>query len=344
MKRVVLSGLFIAAMIITAAVTASCDKEDEGDKTFELGSLQKILDGYIIKVIGFDSKGNAWIGTSPFDEQDQAQIIRYNGQETVFYNSDNSIIPEGFVASEIAVDKNDNVWIGGTGGLLKYDGQEFTLFNTQNTPMPLNYVKSVAVDSKNNVWFALCNSSNGGIVKYDGIKWTVYTPDNSILPYNLVSNIAIDHSDNIWVAYCDCLVKISNSEWKIFTNKELGFSPYYINAIQINSKNNVAGVIDYSFSSSFISSSSPDFFIFDGKKSTLFSCNTGIHRMMMPQITIDHNDYVWCFGFVSICGVWIGKHWKQIDFSELGGSNAWAMKEAPDHKLWIGTENGIYIR
>ena len=152
----------------------SCDKPNEEDieqdkKDIELGTdkflvvpLQKILDEYHVTTIAFDSKENAWIGTF------KQGLIRYNAEETVFYNSENSIIPEGFSVSDIAIDKNDNVWIAGSGGgseeidgivyggsgggLLKYDGREFTLYNKQNTLMPLDRAAYVEVDSKNNVW------------------------------------------------------------------------------------------------------------------------------------------------------------------------------------------------
>jgi len=334
MKRVILNYLVIAALAISTAFT-SCNKViDESPEPVS-------LDDYLVTQIAFDSKGNAWLGTF------KQGIIRYNAKDAVLavlFNSGNSVVPNDFVPNDIAVDKNDNVWIGGGDGLLKYDGKEFTLYNTQNTPMPLNFVKSVAVDSKNNIWFASCNINTGGIVKYDGKEWTVYTPDNSILPYNLVSNIEIDPSDNIWVAYCNCLVKISNSEWKIFTDQELGFTPYHITDIKINSNNSVVGVIDYSGSSAIFPPSSPDFFIFDGDKTTLLSCNGGTRLITMPKITIDHNDNIWCFGTGSRCGVWIDDQWTQLDRSEIGGSNAWAIKEAPDHKIWFGNENGIYIR
>ena len=198
----------------------SCEKSASEPKEIELGSLQKILDGYVVRSIAFDSKGNAWIGTLG------QGIIRYNSKETVFFNSKNSIISEDFFTCDIAVDKNDHVWIGGSGesgGLLKYDGKGFTLYNSQNTPMPVDYVKNVAVDSKNNVWFTSCNLNTGGVIKYDGTEWTVYTPDNSVLPHNLISSIALDQSDNVWVVYHNQLVKFSKNVWKVYSEKELGF-------------------------------------------------------------------------------------------------------------------------
>ena len=324
MKRVVLNYLAIAA-IIMATVTTSCVKDDGKS------SLQKILDGYGVNKIAFDSKGNAWILTQ------KKEIIRYNEKETVVYNSNNSIIPEDFYIWDMVVDKNDNVWIGGIGGLLKYDGKEFTLYNSQNTAMPEDIVWDIEVDSKNNLWLASCRVRQGGLVKYDGTEWTVYTPSNSALPVNMIHSIAIDKSDNVWLALGEtvtmgCLVKISNGKWNIYTEKELGFQPYWCGGIQCDSKNRLWGSISY-----FLSSSSgphfPHFIIFDGKKTTLLSYDD------LTKISVDSNDYVWYFG-----GLWIGNRWTQLDNSEFGGSSVRVVKEAPDHRIWFGTEDGIYIK
>ena len=95
-------------------------------KEFELGSLQKILDGYVVNAIAFDSKGNAWIGTQG------KGLIRYNANEIIVYNSENSALPKDFIIWDIAVDKNDNVWIGANGGAWKYDGEKFTLYNSMS--------------------------------------------------------------------------------------------------------------------------------------------------------------------------------------------------------------------
>lgn len=222
---------------------------NNNNHTFKPSALQKILDGYVICAINFDSKGNAWVGTF------QQGIIRYNVKEMIVYHSDNSIIPKDFIAYDISVDKNDNIWIGGYGGLFKYDGQDLMLYNAQNSPMPVSFVKSVVVDSKNNVW---------------------------LVSYN-------------------CLIKISNDKLRVYDEKDLGFKPYNIGNIQFDSKNQLWGVIDYSHFSSTISNI-PDFFIFDGEKITLLLCyNNNI--FMMPEITIDHNDYVWCYGVINTYGV-----------------------------------------
>ena len=335
------ASLCIVCTVLLAMLLSGCDKSVSEPKDSKLGPLQKVLDGYMVKAIAFDSKGNAWIGTF------HQGIIRYNAKETVIYNSENSIIPENFYVWDIAIDKNDNVWIGGSaenghGGLLKYDGREFTLYNSQNSAMPLDFAKNVVVDSKNNVWFSSCNYNTGGIVKYDGNEWTVYTPDNSDLPYNLENSMMIDQSDNVWVAYHNQLVRISNNGWKIYSEKELGFAPYNISDIQFNSKNYIVGALDYSLSSLGDHSSSPSAFVFDGnnKASLFYDTFRGF-----PKLFIDHKDNIWCFGIMSDCVLLVGKQWKKIvDFNgEYSGGGVWTMNEHADRRIWFGTEDGIYI-
>ena len=337
MKRMYLNSLVIAAMIMTVAVMTSCVKDaeysEDGDKTFELGALQKILDGYVVRAIAFDSKGNAWIGAQ------KQGLIRYNKKETIFYNSDNSVLPKDFWVTDLAVDKNDNVWIG-KDGLWKYDGKEFTLYNSKNTAMPEDVAESIAVDSKNNIWFVSCRFRQGGLVKYDGVKWTVYTPDNSDLPDNLINDIAIDQSDNVWLTVNDYLVKISGDKWNVYDKNDLGLTNLIFSGVQFNSKNLLFGIVDHSFNNLAIQPPC-EFYNFDGKKAKLLSkIDNATSIPGQTKITIDHNDYVWCYSFGSrnVCGVWTGNQWTQLEL------NACVIKEDPDHRIWIGTINGVYIR
>ena len=340
------------------------DKPKEEEEFVELGNLQKILDGYHVRAIEFDSKGNAWIGT--FEQG----IIRYNAKETVFFNPE-SIIPGGFILWDIAIDKKDNVWFGVSGkefefdvglnggGLLKYDGQEFTLYNSQNTPMPLDMARKIEIDSQNNIWFICGNYTTGGLVKYDGTEWTIFTPDNSVLPYASINSIAIDQSDNVWLGMYNYLIKINNSGgWEKYSGEELGFyqygpgGGYNIGDIKINSRNCVVGTIDYkyyNFDLSPLEYPVPNLlvmFVFDGKKITEFVTWTYFY-VGIQNITIDHKDYIWCSQTLITPyrhGVWYGgEHGKIIDHSKFDEYIA-IIREAPDYKIWFGTGNGIYIQ
>ena len=351
MKKNALYYFVIAAMIITATMMKSCAIDTLDAVDINSGNQQKILDGYAIQAIAFDSKGNAWIGAfiieNTTDEKPLHCIIRYNGQETEIFNSTNSIIPKDFYfsISDIAVDKNDNVWIGGSGGLLKYDGKKFILYNSKNTAMPEDIARSIAVDSKNNIWFASCRFKLGGLVKYDGKKWTSYTPDNSALPDNLINDIAIDQSDNVWLTVNDYLVKKSDDKWKVYDKDDLGLTNFIFAGIQFNSKNSLLGITDHSFNGSLVQPPC-ELYSFDGKKAKIL---TNIDNLTSipgnTKITLDSNDNIWCYGGVGRSGgVWYGNQWMQLDNSGSGVSGLWIIKEDREHRIWIGTENGILIR
>ena len=319
-------------IILLSVCLVACD-----NGTDVLPYKSKILNGFFVTSIAFDKLGNTWVGTY------KQGLIRcnFNGGSTVF-NSSNSIIPDNAVINDIAVDSKNNIWIG-CNGIIKYDGVKFTAYNSQNTPIPEDNVQSIAIDSKNNVWFTACRFKLGGIVKYDGTNWNVYTPSNSILPANLVNRITIDKSDNVWLALTvfvnnSYLIKISNNQWQQYSAKELGFSPYYVSDIKMNSKNKLFCSVDYSLSSTAVNKG-PKLFSFDGASSTQI---TGDETNSVQNIMIDNKDRVWCTlngGYA----LYDGKIW-QSDLSTFANDGVFTIKQAPDSRIWIGTGNGICIQ
>lgn len=313
----------------------SCEKSSNNPNIPNTEFNKKILPGYFITSIAFDNNGNAWIGTF------KQGLIKYNSSETIVYNSSNSTIPESSVIWDIAVDSKNNVWIG-CEGLIKYDGNSFTYYNSSNTAIPEDFVESIAIDSKDNIWFTSCRFRQGGIVKYNGTNWTVYKPDNSALPVNSVKSIAIDNNDNIWLALSEIvnnsyLVKISENTWTTYTGNDLGFSPYYLGNIQINSENLVCGAVDYSLSSLGINPG-PQVFIFNGKTSTQLKSENNSN---INHITVDKDDNIWCIT-PSGYSVYNGETWFP-DNSSFKDVSVFAIEQSPDNKIWIGTGDGIYI-
>lgn len=314
---------------------SSCEKSTDNPDKLHNDFNQNILDGYFVKSIAFDKHDNAWIGT--FNQG----LIKYNSGKTIVYNSENSIVPDSSVIYDIEVDSKNNVWIS-CKGLLKYDGNNFTHYNSSNTPIPEDFVESIAIDSKDHVWFSSSRFRQGGVVKYDGAIWTVYTPDNSDLPVNSVKSVAIDKNDNVWLALSEIvgyayLVKISNNTWTIYTSADLGFSPYYFGNIQINSQNKVCGAIDYSLSS-MITNNGPQVFIFDGESSEKLQYDSISN---IKSITVDNQDNIWCIGYGGYA-VYNGQKWT-IDYSSFKEESVFAIEQATDDKIWIGTGDGIYI-
>jgi ligand-binding sensor domain-containing protein len=316
----------------------SCEKTNHFDKSSDSPNTSfnlKILDGYFVTSIAFDSKGNAWIGTF------KQGLIKYNSRETEVYNSANSLLQSDMVIWDIAVDSKDNVWIG-CDGIIKYDGNKFTRYNTSNSPIPEDFVYSIAIDSKDNVWFTSCRFREGGFVKFDGVNWEVYTPDNSNLPVNSVKSIAIDNYDNVWLALSEIvnntyLIKISGSVWKTYTSEDLGFVPYYFANIEINSQNKICGAIDYSLSSMFVNPG-PQVFVFDGNDTEQLKIND---MTRIKSLTVDNDDNLWC-AISSGYAVYNVKQWI-VDDSTYTESSVFTIKQGIDKRIWLGTGDGIYI-
>jgi ligand-binding sensor domain-containing protein len=332
MKRV-LTILIVLGSLYSCERSDQTREDSQGSPNTQFNS--KVLGGYFVKSIAFDSKGNAWIGTF------KQGLIKYNSHETKVFNSSNSIIKSDAVIWDIAVDSKDNVWIG-CDGIMEYNGSNFILYNSGNTPIPEDFVYSIAIDSKDNVWFTSCRFHEGGFVRYDGTSWTVFTPDNSLLPVNLVQSIAIDENDNVWLALTEIvtqtyLIKISGSKWTAYTGNELGFEPYYFANIEFDSHNHLCGGIDYSLSSLGVNSG-PQVFIFDGKGAEQLSFDNSTR---IKSITIDNENNIWCATYGGYA-VYNGVEWI-VDNSAFRDAGVFTIEQGRDNKIWIGTGDGIYI-
>lgn len=88
----------------------------------------------------------------------------------------------------IAIDKNDNVWIGYRYiGLGKFANGSWTMYDSLNNGLLSNTVYAVAVDASNNIWIGTKN----GLQKFDGTIFQSYTIANSGLIDNLITTLFI---------------------------------------------------------------------------------------------------------------------------------------------------------
>ncbi|WP_317897973.1 hypothetical protein [Aurantibacillus circumpalustris] len=321
--------------LILALAVFSIPFSNSQNVTLPIKFDKKILDHIFVTSIAINKNNIAWIGTF------KNGLIRYDGKETIFYNSKNSCINDTVSIPDIKIDGNGNIWIANN-ALIKYDGKKFTLFNSHNSKIPEDYVSAIVVDSKNTIWFTSCRHQLGGLVKYDGKNFTVFTPKNSKLPVNLIQSIAIDKNDNLWLAVFESagtsyLVKKSNDNWTKYGRAELGFSPYNLRNIKINSKNEVYVSIDYSLSSS-IGGEHPTLFTFNGQKSEILKSDKSFGCKLL---NIDHEDNLWC-AENSNYSVYSGNKWIQSGKTNFEG--IFAIEQTKDNKIWMGTGDGVYIQ
>jgi len=342
MKKVVLI-LYISFI----AIFSSCEKENV-DKIFKEASFkldEKILEGYFVTAINFDSKGTAWIGTF-----NQGLLRYYNGQVTIF-NKDNSPLDSSFIY-DIAIDKNDNVWIG-TNGLIKYDGKTFKKYDSTNSIMPENFVRSLAIDKNNAIWFSSSRFKQGGLVKFDGNRWQLFTPENSKLPCNLIMDIVIDSDNTKWIAMGGStvnevsMVKITNNGWTLISDKQFGFDPYYWGDLAVNNDNSVIATLNYGLSSTW-DITRPNIAICQGNtwKINNPSDSFGNSLGYVSTICCDSNGFIWAAlesnpEFKKLA-IFDGNKWC-VNNDELETGGIFVMKADNKNRIWLGTGSGIQI-
>jgi ligand-binding sensor domain-containing protein len=131
----------------------------------------------------FDSQNNAWLVTG-----DQLQtlnyLVKFDGTTwtTLLVNNQAGISP-----ISVAVDHNDNVWVGTQGNALyKYNGTTWTHY-TPFTQVSSDYIYDIDVDSSGTVWCA----SDLGVDYFNGSAWQHYNYQNSTIPFGDAKSISV---------------------------------------------------------------------------------------------------------------------------------------------------------
>ncbi len=302
---------------------------------------QTILDSIAALSIAFDSEGTAWIGTT-----DQG-LIKYGLTQTKVYNWKNSII-SNYSIRDIAIDSKNNVWIAAD-GLIKYDGEKFYRYSTANSNIPGDHAWSIAVDSNDDVWIASFSAESAVLAKYNGETFEVFTPDNSPLPIHHSSAIAIDNEENVWVATTlgvtnSYLIKISGESWTVYDSVDFKQNIHWVLDIDINSRNQVCGVIDYQLP--FTRYYSPNMFCFDGINMDTFGLDS---IRGFQSILVDDSDNFWCTyhgGYACFNGEeWNRTESETIFVNGYSQFKTWfiTIEQAPDGNIWVATGDGIRI-
>lgn len=207
------------------------------------------IHGYIGKNVVFDSKGNLWIGLS------NGGVVKYDGQNFSVFDTTNSNLPSDRVQA-IAVDQNDNVWVGTSpdyykhkyGGLAEYNGQSWAVYDTSNSGLTSNNVDAIAIDHNNHVWIGMKDrkygSNDGGLAEYDGTNWTVQISKNNNHSFHdsQIYSLAVDKNNTIWAGSgWENLYSYDGSTWSQTMVPVLPNSTYseidYLNKLYVDSNN-----------------------------------------------------------------------------------------------------------
>ncbi len=192
----------------------------------------------LLNCVTVDSNNNKWM-VFPYDfGTDYIGKLEEDSIWTI-WTTDLSIIMSPYTLRLTAVDSVNNLWIGGSSGLIKFDGVVQTFY-----PIPppigqypeqlvidkqgviwligggtwdhlIKFENGVfthyfsikgqcgAVDDNNNLWIGSTNE----LLKYDGVTWTTINSANSSLPENdHISSIDVDNFGNLVIG----LISVNN--------------------------------------------------------------------------------------------------------------------------------------
>ncbi len=77
---------------------------------------------------------------------------------------------------DIAIDRQNIVWVATDWGLCRYDGTNWQIFQTDNSGLPENTIQCIAVDTLDRLWVGTLFQ---GVVVYDGMTWAAFDQTNS---------------------------------------------------------------------------------------------------------------------------------------------------------------------
>ena len=315
-----------------------------------------------IRYISQTPDGYLWL-TTP------AGLVRYDGYEFYILNEED-VISENF--GPIETDLNGNLWIGTYGnGLVHYENGYFKYYMTDN--ILANDVLTVEIDNDNKVWA----TTKGGLYNIkDGKLQQVVLPNADKLGQPI--SISKDGAGNMWIYLSSGLLynlitgetvdtgfkfyKIANRQWQswdfIFDNKDQWWlaTPEGVLYPTENGKTKLV-TTNNGLTSNAIRN------IKRGSDGTIWlGLGEGLFRLrndgqINMAVTIDGADNVRVGGIYEDRdgSIWFGSYtdglWR-IDkspfvlYSREDGINSnqvWTVVEGPDRKVWVGTEDGLFV-
>ncbi len=113
----------------------------------------------------------------------------------------------------IIQDHNDNIWIGGYGGVTKLDSNLTPIAQwTEKNGLPSNNVRSIYEDTASNIWVG---TYDGGLGLFRNGKWTIFNKKSGLFD-NGVFQILEDTHQNLWMSSNHGIYRVSKSDLYAF--------------------------------------------------------------------------------------------------------------------------------
>lgn len=222
-------------------------------------------------------------------------------------------------------DKEKNLWIGTTNGLLKQSHNgTVSVFKKQNGLVD-NSIWKIFQDKESNIWFA---SDQNGISKLAGERFFMYTTKDGLL-FDQVKKIYQSRSGDLWIGSKQGITIYKDKKYTNYTNIELGGSAD-IWAITEDKNGN------------FLIGTSNGLLTYNGKKFSRTICKDVNSKWnTILDIFIDNKGIIWVGTQVGLA--------KIIDgfiqpFKDISITKNYVFKIFQDKQgdFWFGTDDGLF--
>lgn len=223
--------------------------KNTGKKTYYNKGNSGLLSNHI-SAITIDNNGDKWIATVGTFYDTYSGVVKFDDVDWTAYNYSNTGGVEFYGISTLAVDKENNLWIGisslfSVPKVIKYNGNAWEKFTPENSLITGQATNKIQLDGLGNIWFA----TSVGLVKFDGTNWVIYNTSNSDIPRDNIAAMDIDSNNNIWLgvnsftysgyAVGEGLVKFDGTNWTHYSRDNSNIPDYSINNISITSNNHI---------------------------------------------------------------------------------------------------------
>jgi ligand-binding sensor domain-containing protein len=194
-------------------------------------------------------------------------------------------LPHNYISGGVAIDINNNVWIGTQAGLAKFDGTNWTSFDVEDGLIE-NYINCVATDIAGNVWVGTAT----GVSKFNGVNFVNYTTTEGLAD-NTINHIAAGLDGNVWLATNVGLSKFNGTDFTNYGTAD-GFPEDLISYIRVDASGNV-----------WLGTWSSGVVLFDGTDfSIVISTSNGLPENYICSIAIDGfgNKWICTYSGISV--------------------------------------------
>ena len=189
-----------------------------------------------------DINGHVWFSTP------LGGVIHKVNSNFITYDTSSGLLSQN--ETSIAIDNNNNKWIGTGGGVSVLDSSNYifthhTRMYIMPPPDTLNPVVDIEIDYNNNPWIAIYVGylAEGGVAMWKHLTsdWLDYDHTDGLVGKN-IKDISIDSENNIWIATTTGISKlildVNLDNYEKFNRNELIFPNPSNDIITISNFNN----------------------------------------------------------------------------------------------------------